>query len=385
MNAALEDYRVDLDYYSGPLDLLLFLVKKHEIDLHDIPIAKLTEQYMQYLEQMKEFDINVAAEFLVMAATLLEIKAAMIAPRGEEIAEGEEGDDATDAISDVDPRFELVQQLLEYKRFKDAANELEDRLYEWENRFAHKPAKLPKEKTAGGDGGEDGDEAEPIELDLDDISINDLCEAFARILESVGQGKNIHAVTYDDTPVELHAADIADRLQREGPLRLQDFFVGRRTRGEMIGLFLAMLELVREKRVQIQQDRPGGDIALSLRPEQEQLHESDDQATDWTDPETGEMQYEWPDEEAKAAAEARAERRKKFVANRFKKEEEREDLGEEEDYIKLDTVSLEDELEATELETADDTNDETGVEARIETVDEVEDLTGASNEEMEKT
>lgn len=352
MTISLEDYRVELDDYSGPLDLLLFLVKKNEIDLHDIPIATLAEQYLHHLERMQQFDINVAADFLVMAATLLEIKAKLIAPAGEEDADG---DDAGDALSDVDPRFELVQQLLAYKRFKDAANELDDRRIDWAARFPHRPAKAPKPAQAQGEAGAEGDEsvdgdtgdatgdatggdaitAEQIELDLEDVSVTDLCEAFARILESIGQGKAVHAVTYDDTPISLHAEDIVDRLKRDGALKLQQIFVGRQTRGEMIGLFLATLELVRQKRVRVLQEKAGGDIQLELRSEAEQQEIADEPAADWRDPETGEVQYDWPDDEARQRFEARKARAVKRARGEFDEDDE------EEAYIELEPVELE--------------------------------------------
>src|SRR5690606_28125633 len=143
----------------------------------------------------------------------------------------------------ADPRYELVQQLLAYKRFKDAAYELDERRREWEARFPVRPAKREQPATAG-----DDDEATPLEpLDLEDVQVLDLCKAFARILDSIGQ-KKVHEVTYDDTPIALHAEDILDRLQRDGTgggMTLQQIFVGRTSRSEMIGLFLAVLELVR--------------------------------------------------------------------------------------------------------------------------------------------
>jgi chromatin segregation and condensation protein Rec8/ScpA/Scc1 (kleisin family) len=116
--ARMQDYRVELDVYHGPLDLLLYLIKRDEIDINDIPIAPITEQYLAYLQTIKRLDINLAGEFLVMAATLMEIKSAMMMPR-EAGEEGEETD-LTAAEDPTDPRYELIQQLLAYKRFKDA-------------------------------------------------------------------------------------------------------------------------------------------------------------------------------------------------------------------------------------------------------------------------
>ncbi len=361
----LEDYRVELDYYSGPLDLLLFLVKKNEIDLHDIPIARLTDQYLHHLESIQRIDINLASEFLVMAATLLEIKSQMFVPRGETEEEGEESSQKN-GLSELDPRYELVKQLLAYKRFKDAANTLEDRQEEWENRFPFRPAKLAKASRRLEEDyieGEEDADSEPVEIDLEDVSITDLCEAFARILESIGQaGKAVHAVTYDDTPISLHADDIHDRLRREGPLTLQAIFIGRKSRSEMIGLFLATLELVRQKRVKVKQERIGGDIALEICTGKEQLQASDDQATDWTDPATGEMQYEWPSENAKLRAEKRAARK---LGRTFGKQNEEDD--EEGGFIEIKRETLEEMIEAREQETGDREQESgTGASAPVE-------------------
>lgn len=302
------DYRVQLDAYAGPLDLLLYLVKRHEIDLNDIPVATLTDQYLRHLEVIKAMsgmDVERAGEFLVMAATLLEIKSQMLVPRPE----GEAAIDPSKAIDEaaavLDPRFELVQQLLAYKRFKDAAIALEDRQEAWANRFAAHPVKA---KTDAKPTPTDDDEnAAPLDLELDDVSVMDLCEAFARMLESIGQQKVEHQVTYDDTPISLHATDIYDRLTREGPTSLQKVFEGR-PRGEMIGLFLATLELVRQRKVRVLADGVGGDLKLEARPAEEQVDATaaDDAPRDWRNPETGEVEYDWPDEAARRRALRRA-------------------------------------------------------------------------------
>lgn len=245
----MEDYRVQLDNYHGPLDLLLYLIKRDEIDIHDIPVAHITEQYLAHIEHIKRLDINLAGEFLVMAATLMEIKSALLVPH-----EAEEGDEALPAAEDpTDPRYELIQQLLAYKRFKDAAYQLDDRREEYAARFARKPARLS-----------DDPEDKLVELDMDDISLWDLVEAFGRMMDQIGIATARHDVTADDTPIELHATDIVDRLEREGPMTLQQVFEGRR-RGEMLGLFLALLELARQRRLRFSQDQRQGEIAMALR------------------------------------------------------------------------------------------------------------------------
>ncbi|MEE9212761.1 MAG: segregation/condensation protein A [Phycisphaeraceae bacterium] len=302
MTSPMQDYRVELEAYSGPLDLLLFLVKRHEVDLYDIPIAQLTEQYLDHLKFIQQIDVERAGEFLVMAATLLEIKSRMLLPRAG--VEGEGADDAAaDVLNETDPRYDLVQQLLAYKRFKDAAMALDERRQDWLARFAYHPAR----HDAATD---DAQTAPPIEFDLEDAQVFDLCAAFARILESIGESAH-HEVVYDDTPIALHAEDILDRLERDGvngSMTLQDIFVGRDSRSEMIGLFLAVLELVRQRKVRVVQDHAGAEIRVALVPPQEQTEANDEHDADWRDPETGQVQYDWPTDEARQRAERRAAR-----------------------------------------------------------------------------
>ncbi|GAI30682.1 unnamed protein product, partial [marine sediment metagenome] len=121
------DYRVNLDIFAGPLDLLLYLVRKEEVDIYDIPIAKITDQYIRYIEMLKSLDIDLAGDFLVMASTLMQIKSAMLLPKAEP--------DQLQADDFTDPRAELIRQLLEYKKFKDAANLLSTAADEQKLRF----------------------------------------------------------------------------------------------------------------------------------------------------------------------------------------------------------------------------------------------------------
>jgi segregation and condensation protein A len=254
------DYRVELDVYNGPLDLLLYLIKKDELDIYDIPIARITDTYMSYLHMLKELrtdqglDINVAGEFLVMAATLMEIKSAMLLPRAPV---AETPGEASAAQQLTDPRYELVQQLLEYKRFKDAAMSLEHHQQQHQDRFPRYPAKAEGE----------GDEPPPV--DLDEVQVWDLLDAFSRLMKEVGGRRpRYHEVTYDDTPIDLHAADIEDRLKREPKLTLRQLVEGRKSRSEMIGVFLALLELIREKKILVQQNEELGDVEIIQAPEE---------------------------------------------------------------------------------------------------------------------
>ncbi len=305
-----DGYRIDLENYSGPLDLLLYLVRRHEIDLNDIPIATLTDQYMAHLRRFEQLDVNTAGEFLVMAATLLEIKSAMLLPR-----ETDEEEDEETPEEQQDPRYELVKQLLAYKRYKDAAADLGDRRDIWAGRFAR-----PGMPGDGGAGAEEGDD-DRFDVDLEDVDLSDLCHAFARILATIGSDGG-HEVVYDDTPITLHAADIVDRLGREGSMTLQAIFVGRQSRSEMIGLFLAVLELVRQHRIAVEQTVPGDAIRLALRdPAEDPAAAGNDvaavgQATGDGDAVLHPEDYEWPDDATRIQAEQRAERRRKRLANR---------------------------------------------------------------------
>jgi len=235
------DYRIRLDTYSGPMDLLLYLIRREEVDIYDIPIAKILAQYIAYVQVLETLDPEAVGDFLVMAATLMEVKSRMLLPKPA-AADGD-GDDA------FDPRADLVRQLLAYRTFRGAAGELGRRAETHHRRFGRPTADVPD-----GDG----------HVDLEDVQIWDLLQAFNELMASVGAQHRVHEIKYDDTPVALHALDITDRLQREGPsMTFAGVFEGR-TRGELIGLFLALLELIRQKRVRVEQQERFGTIVVHL-------------------------------------------------------------------------------------------------------------------------
>ncbi len=223
------DYRVNLDIFAGPLDLLLYLVRKEEVDIYDISIAKITDQYIRYIEMLKSLDIDLAGDFLVMAATLMQIKSAMLLPKAEPDSALLGEDDLTD------PRAELIRQLHEYKKFKDAANLLNAAADEQKERFP-RPATIVEQLKPT---------AEP-EIDIEQVSIWNLLEAFDSICKATGTIGDISRIK-DDTPIDLYQIDILHRLQTEGPMTFERIFESRTNRLAMIGLFLALLELIREK------------------------------------------------------------------------------------------------------------------------------------------
>lgn len=267
-----DEHHVSLEAFEGPLDLLLFLIRKNEVDIHDIPVAAITDQYLNHLEALaapgstKKIDIDLAGEFLVMAATLMEIKSRLLSPKPI-TARSIDGPDA----GHEDPRAELVRQLLVYKQFRDAADTLEKRASDWARKFPAGPALADRQAL---------DEALDVlaegDQELDEIQIIDLVEAFRKIAETVNfERLGEHKVTYDDIPVELHAEDIVDRLRRhasgerfddstEGEeLDFRAVFKGR-TRPEMVGLFLALLQLVRQQRVAFRADSEHDRLLLRL-------------------------------------------------------------------------------------------------------------------------
>jgi segregation and condensation protein A len=227
------DYRVNLDIFAGPLDLLLYLVRKEEVDIYDIPIARITDQYIRYIELLKSLDIDLAGDFLVMAATLMQIKSAMLLPKAQ--PDQFEDDDLSD------PRRELIRQLLEYKKFKDAANLLNAAADDQKERFGRPGTIIEQLKP----------DAE-TELDIEQVSIWDLLEAFDLVCKATGNVRDISRIQ-DDTPIDLYQIEILHRLQTEGPMTFERIFESAGNRVVMIGLFLALLELIREKLIWAEQ------------------------------------------------------------------------------------------------------------------------------------
>ncbi len=237
------EYKVNLDIYSGPLDLLLYLIEEAEVDIYDIPISRVTEQYLAYLEVLQSLDINLAGDFLVMASTLMEIKSRMLLPQSELPPEEAE----------EDPRLELVRQLIEYKRFKEAARELGAQAAERAKRFARV--------------GEIW-ESEPKDRPLDkEVSLWDLIKAFGEILKQTTL-QTTARVVYDDTPVEVYMEEILHRLRTSESVAFYDFFRDRADKARIIGVFLAMLELIKQRTIKAEQSQSFAEIHIKIRTEE---------------------------------------------------------------------------------------------------------------------
>jgi len=235
-----DDYKVALEVFEGPLDLLLYLIKKEEIDIYDIPIEKITKSYLGYIELMKMLDIDIAGEFLIMAATLMYIKSRMLLPEDDRPVLDEEEDD---------PRFDLVRQLIEYKKFKEAAEKLRDKEYEQSNVFT----RITGKETAPLEEGE-----KPL-----DVNIFDLISAFSDVLKRVDE-VSLRQMFDDRFTVADKIMYLSERLGREGTVKFTDLFSEATTRPEIIVTFLALLELIRLKQAHAVQEEPFGDIFIKV-------------------------------------------------------------------------------------------------------------------------
>ena len=237
-------YKVKLDVFEGPLDLLLYLIKKNEIDIYDIPIAAITEQYLEYLELMRMLDLNIAGEFLVIAATLIHIKSKMLLPPDEKELLPEE---------EEDPREELVRRLVEYKKFKEVAGILQDLEGQRKKMFTRD---IPFE-------------VEPGEVFFE-ASLFDLITAFTRVLKDVPK-EMFQEIIKDEFTVEQKVHDLLHMLVVTPAISLFELFKNSKNKTEIIAMFLAVLELIRLKEIIVVQKKNFSDIEI-VRNEKHRLN-----------------------------------------------------------------------------------------------------------------
>ena len=235
------EYKIDLDTYNGPLDLLLYLIRREEVDVYDIPIAKITDQYMAYLNELQSIDIGLAGDFLVMASTLMYVKSQTLLPRSE----------VTDEEDVEDPRLELVKQLLEYKRYKEATTTMARLSEERSQRFSR-----PEERLI--DDGKEEDE----KLNLDEVDVWKLAQFFSGFMKQT-LGDVIEKIVYDDTPVHVYMDKVLHRLINDYSISLKELLYGSQGKEEIIGFFLALLELVRIKKIKLEQTRDFDEIQIT--------------------------------------------------------------------------------------------------------------------------
>lgn len=232
------DYKVKLEVFEGPLDLLLYLIKKEEIDIYDIPIERITKQYLAYMEMFKILDLDVAGDFVVMAANLIYIKSRSLLPKDLQPPE--------EAAEEDDPRWELVRQLLEYKKFKDAAGHLQERELARENLFSRVPE---KPELLG-------------ERPLGEVNVFDLINAFQTVLKRLNQTEDLREIFEENFTVS-DKIDLLLKMTSNGvALTFSALFSGAASRTEVVVTFLALLELIRLKQIRAQQSEEFGEIEI---------------------------------------------------------------------------------------------------------------------------
>lgn len=222
-------FDIQLDTFRGPIDLLHYLVRRHEVDISEIALAKVTEQYFEFIDVLKEISFDHVGQFLDVASRLIEIKARAVLPRNEH--EPEENLD--------DPREDLVHRLLMYKEFKDAASLLDEHSMQWQNRYARMQDDLPARKV------------ELSEQPIEEVELWDLVSAFGRILRD--NRPKLEKIVYDDTPIHVYMKRIHSRLVNDGSLTFSQLFEPGMHKSAMIGVFLAVLELTRHHNVRAEQ------------------------------------------------------------------------------------------------------------------------------------
>jgi segregation and condensation protein A len=235
------EYKVKLEVFEGPLDLLLYLIKRDEVDIYDISIERITKQYLEYMESFQSLNIEVAGEFLVMAANLLYIKSRTLLPKDQQMPDED--------VDDDDPRWELIRQLIEYKKFKEAASELRSReslqgsLFP---RFAAAPELLPVDN-----------------LLADEVGIFDLINAFQRTLkrlENRNQGEDLREIFEENFTVSDKMDFLLQLISERVRIRFEQCFADPANRAEVVVTFLAMLELIRLKQLRARQEEHFGKI-----------------------------------------------------------------------------------------------------------------------------
>lgn len=241
-------YKVTLGVFEGPLDLLLHLIRSDEIDIYDIPIAKVTEQYLAYLSLMESLDLEIAGEWLVMAATLLEIKSRMLLP--EDPGEQAEDEDKSD------PRLELVERLIEYERFKGAAEVFREREAERAKMFARGAVEVEFDLRP--------------KFDLSDITAVDLLGALQRILLDADEEEPVTSIQRRKVSVRMRMREVWKKVSTAegGQLRFEDLFDEDVTRVDVVITFLALLELLKQRRVKVKQAKAFA--AIHIVPQLEQ-------------------------------------------------------------------------------------------------------------------
>lgn len=237
-------YRVELDLFTGPLDLLLYLVRRNEVDIVDLPIARIAQQFHEFLEVLQTLDLDLVGDFVVMASTLVEIKSRSVLP-----TKNEDEDLAVAMNANGDPRSDLIRQLLDYKQFKDAANKLDERAQQWQERYP----RLTDERPSSG--------KDPAADRIKEVELWDLVSALGRILKRKEVESN-STIRYDETPIQTYVEQIGALIREQGRVEFSTLFGTESIRSKIIGMFLAVLELIRHHGFRCEQPNDFGEIML---------------------------------------------------------------------------------------------------------------------------
>ena len=234
-------FKVDSDYFRGPIDLLLYLVRRHEVEVTNIALANVTGRYLEYLDVLKEISMNAVGDFIDVASLLVELKARAVLPRNDFEQEGES--------QDVDPRQDLVHRLLMFKQYKDASSLLDEHRIQWQMRYRRMADDLPSQKVDMAD--------QPIK----EVELWDLVSAFGRVLRDNRPVPQAN-ITYDETPIHIYMQRIHSRIVRQKSVSFSELFEPGMHKSAMVGIFLAVLELTRHHNVLAQQNDLHAEILI---------------------------------------------------------------------------------------------------------------------------
>jgi segregation and condensation protein A len=233
------NFRIELDIFRGPLDLLLYLVRKNELEVTEVSISRVTEQFLNHLATLEQIDVDAVGDFIEIASLLIEMKSQSVLPGEEEIADELE-----------DPRQELVRRLLEYKQFRDAASILDERSREWRERFPRLASELPGRRLS------------PEQQPIQEVELWDLVSAFSRVLKAKHAAAGPESIRYDETPIHIYMQQIDERLRRNRQIAFTELFENSVHKSKLVGMFLAVLELVRHQYARAAQPELFGEIWL---------------------------------------------------------------------------------------------------------------------------
>ncbi len=239
------DYKVQFEVFEGPLDLLLYLIKKEEVDIYEVNLTRLATQFLEYVDVMRMLDLEIAGEFLVMASTLMYIKSRELLPKEQQVENPEEDEGE-------DPRWELIRQLVEYKKFKDAAAQLQAREWEQENTFPRLPIRPEAPAPAAAPRGE--------------ASLFDLINAVSEVLKRLGKREDLREIFEDKWSVSEKIEFLLKLTAEKGPVKFSELFSGATSRTEVVCTFLALLELIRLKQLICVQAADFGEIEITRAP-----------------------------------------------------------------------------------------------------------------------